>query len=53
MDVSLEPRIELHKGDVIAFLLHNVAIEKGSKSVYTIADIRFGRVMDIKLQGAT
>ena len=53
LDSALQPSVEMRVGDVVAFLLHNVVIENGSNSIYTITDIRFGRVMDIRLQGAS
>ena len=52
LDVSLESSLDLREGDVVAFLLHDQVVEGGANSVYTVTDIRFGRVMDLRLQGA-
>ncbi len=53
LDVALQPSIETRVGDVVAFLLHDQVVDGGSNTVYTITQIRFGRVMDILLQGAS
>jgi hypothetical protein len=49
---ALTPAIESRVGQIVGFLLHDVVVESGSNSVFTITDIRFGRVMDINLVGA-
>ena len=51
LTASLEADIELREGDIIAFLLHSLVVEQGSNSVYTITDIRFGRLMKVRIQG--
>ena len=53
LDVPLQPSIETRIGDVVAFCLHDLDTDGGSNTVYRITDIRFGRVMDILLQGAS
>ncbi|MCH8147163.1 MAG: hypothetical protein IH987_04105 [Planctomycetes bacterium] len=50
---ALESSIELRVGDIIAFLLHDMVVEQGSNAVYTITDIRFGRLMDVRVKGAS
>ena len=50
--VSLEPSVEVRKGDLVAFLLHDQVTEGGANTVYRIARICFGRVMDVKLTGS-
>lgn len=52
LTASLETDVELRVGDIIAFLLHDIVVEQGSNSVYTITDIRFGRLMKVRIQGA-
>ncbi len=51
LTVSLRSSVEARIGDVVAFLLHNQVTAQGSNSVYTITEIRFGRVMNIQLTG--
>jgi len=51
MKSALESSIELRKGDVVGFLLHNQVEEGGSNSVYTVTQLRFGRVMEVNLNG--
>jgi len=48
---SLESNIATRIGDVIAFLLHDQVTEQGSNATYQITGIRFGRVMDVELNG--
>ncbi|UCE60834.1 MAG: hypothetical protein JSU63_03610 [Phycisphaerales bacterium] len=52
MTVSLTAAIETRVGDVVAFLLHNAVNYPGANAVYTVTDVRFGRVMKIKLTGS-
>ena len=52
LTVSLEADVETRVGDVVAFLLHSMVVQEGSNAVYTITDIRFGRLMDVRIQGA-
>lgn len=51
MKSALESSVELRVGDVIGFFLHNSAVAQGSNTVYTITKLRFGRVMDVQLNG--
>jgi len=50
-DVSGDPGIKaglgdaLHVGDEIGFFLYSQVVESGSNSVFTIVDMRFGRIM--------
>ncbi len=53
LKAALEASVELRVGDIVAFLLHNVVAEQGSNAVYTITDIRFGRLMEVRIQGAS
>ncbi|MGD2109479.1 MAG: pilus assembly protein TadG-related protein [Phycisphaerae bacterium] len=53
MKSTLESDIELRVGDVVAFLLHDQAVESGSNATYRITSIRFGRVMDVMIQGSS
>lgn len=51
MKVALEPAFETREGDVIAFLIHDLVSGTGANATYQITDIKFGRLMDVKLQG--
>jgi hypothetical protein len=50
---DLDPSVDLRVGDVIGFLLHDQYVDEGSNAIYNITDIRFARVMDNRLQGAS
>ena len=39
-------------GDVVGFFLHDDVVLSGANATYTITEMRFGRVMDIRLTGA-
>ena len=51
MKTALERTIDDRIGDVVAFFLHASTAQQGSNAVYTISDIRFGRIMDVRLSG--
>jgi hypothetical protein len=51
LDAGLTDAIQQTVGDVVAFFLHRNVILSGSNTIYTITQIRFGRVMDIRLTG--
>ena len=51
LDGGLAASIESLEGQVIGFFLHNGVILSGANAIYTITQIRFGRVMDLKLTG--
>lgn len=53
LTAALEADIQTRVGDVVAFLLHSMVVEEGSNAVYTITGIRFGRLMDVRIQGAS
>jgi len=52
LKASLEDSIKSRVGDIVAFFLHDHVQNSGSNSVYRVVQIRFARVMDVKLQGA-
>ena len=52
MEASLKATVELKVGQVVGFFLHTNVILSGANAIYTITELRFGRVMDIKLTGA-
>lgn len=52
LDGGLAGDIDAIQGEIVAFFLHTNVILSGSNAEYTIVDVRFGRVMDIKLTGA-
>ena len=37
-------------GDIVAFFLHDHVDNSGANSIYRVTQIRFARVMDVKLQ---
>lgn len=52
LKASLESAVETRVGEVVAYLLHDQATGNGANTNYRITTIVFGRVMDVKLQGA-
>lgn len=52
MKAALESAFETREGEVIAFLIHDQVTGNGANTTYRISDIKFGRLMDVKLQGA-
>ncbi len=51
LDGGLTHAIEHIVGSVVGFFLHDNVILSGANAEYTIVQMRFGRVMDIKLNG--
>jgi len=51
LKASLEDSIKSRVGDIVAFFLHDHVENSGSNSVYRLTQVRFARVMDVKLQG--
>ncbi len=51
LDAGLTDAIEQMVGEEIAFFLHNDVILSGANAIYTITQMRFGRLMDIRLTG--
>ena len=51
LEVTLEATIEQLEGQVVGFFLHSNVDLSGANAQYTITDLRFGRVMDIRLTG--
>jgi len=52
MQVGMADAVEARVGDVVGFFIHNQLVDTGSNSVYTIVNIRFGRLMEVHLTGA-
>jgi len=48
---ALVASIESEEGEIVGFFVHNNVTEQGSNTVYTIVNIRFGRLMDVRLNG--
>ena len=48
---ALAPSIETRVGQVVGFFLHNSYAGEGANTVYTITNMRFGRLMDVRLTG--
>lgn len=51
MESSLKTAVGEIVGDVVGFFLHDNVVLSGSNATYTITQMRFGRVMDIRLTG--
>jgi hypothetical protein len=51
MKTSLESSIEERAAEVVAFFIHGGVTGTGANSIYNIVDIRFGRVMGVRLIG--
>lgn len=51
LEAVLQNTIDLIVGEVVGFFLHDGVVLDGSNATYTISDIRFGRVMAIRLTG--
>ncbi|MHC4674367.1 MAG: pilus assembly protein TadG-related protein, partial [Planctomycetota bacterium] len=51
ISVGMEDTVQACLGTVIGFFLYTVVEEQGSNAIYTIVDIRFGRVVDVHLTG--
>jgi hypothetical protein len=51
LKTALEGTIADRIGDVVAFFLHEGTAQQGANAVYTISSVRFGRIMDIELNG--
>ncbi|UCE60835.1 MAG: hypothetical protein JSU63_03615 [Phycisphaerales bacterium] len=52
LEVALQTPITELIGQTVGFFLHNNVVLSGSNAIYTITQMRFGRVMDIRLTGA-
>lgn len=51
MRTSLENEVEERIGDIIGFFLFSSLAGNGSNTTYTITGLRFGRVLDVELNG--
>lgn len=51
LDAGLTDAIDAIEGQVVGFFLHDNVILSGSNAIYRIVNVRFGRVMNIKLTG--
>jgi hypothetical protein len=52
MKSTLESNVDGRIGDVVGIFLHSVVSGTGANAVFTITQIRWGRVMDAKLNGS-
>jgi hypothetical protein len=52
LKASLEDSIKSRVGEIVAFFLHDHVENSGSNTVYRVTQIRFARVMGVKLQGS-
>ncbi|MCP4251412.1 MAG: hypothetical protein GY778_30620 [bacterium] len=51
MKSALKSPIEARLGDVVGFFIYTAVSGNGANVMYTIVDVRFGRLMDVKLTG--
>jgi len=51
LDGGLADAIESVEGRIIGFFLHDNVVLSGANAIYTIVQVRFGRVMNIRLTG--
>ena len=51
LEATLQDTISGIIGEVIGFFLHTNVVMSGSNAIYTITELRFGRIMDIRLIG--
>ena len=49
--VALKTDVQARVGDLIGFFVHSQLNQTGSNAVYTITKLRFGRVMEVVLNG--
>lgn len=52
LEATLKSVLSQKVGQVIGFFLHTNVVLSGSNATYTITQLRYGRVMDIRLTGA-
>lgn len=52
LEVALKAAISDIVGREVGFFLHDNVVLSGSNAIYTITQIRYGRVMDVRLTGA-
>jgi hypothetical protein len=48
---SLESAISSRQGDLVGFFVHSTAILNGSNTIYTITELHYGYLMDVRLSG--
>lgn len=51
LEASLKDAVGQKIGDVVGFFLHDKVVLSGANAIYRITDIRYGRVMDVRLTG--
>jgi hypothetical protein len=51
LKATLESNVAARMGEVVGFFLHNAVSGSGANTVYTINDIRFGRLVYVNLNG--
>jgi hypothetical protein len=52
LEATLKTAIAQKEGEVVGFFLHDNVVLSGSNAIYTITELRFGRVMEIRLTGS-
>ncbi|MHC4066046.1 MAG: pilus assembly protein TadG-related protein [Planctomycetota bacterium] len=51
MKGGVEEAVEARVGDVIGYFLHSTLVQGGANAIYTVVQLRFGRVMEVDLLG--
>lgn len=51
LSANIESTLEGMVGQVIGFFLHDSITEVGANTTYTMSDLRFGRIMSVRLRG--
>jgi hypothetical protein len=47
---ALEDSFKVHEGALVAFFVHDVAVDGGANTVYTVRGMRWGRLMKANLK---
>ena len=48
---GLASTVQQRVGDVVGFFVHSNVVAGGANATYTIVEVRFGRIMDVQLNG--
>lgn len=51
LKAALDPDFSAHVGQVVSFFVHDQVVDNGSNSTFTLSGIRFGRVVEVLIQG--
>lgn len=51
MSVGMKDSLEARVGDIVGYFVHNATGDNGSNATFDLIGIRFGRLLDVKLNG--